>query len=84
MYSDKHQIELASDYPYTSGSTKVAGTSCKHVPSLGKVSAGGFTTATWSSPLQLQIALMKGPVAVIIDASSDMFGYYSSGILTDG
>jgi len=30
----------------------------------------------WSSPEQLKIALQKGPVIVVVDGGSDMFGYY--------
>jgi len=43
MYSDKHPIQLESDYPYTSGVTEVESSTCSHSEVKGKVSAGGFS-----------------------------------------
>lgn len=84
MYSDKHPIQLESDYPYTSGVTEVESSTCSHSKVKGKVSAGGFSAQMLASPEQLKIALQKGPVIVVVDGGSDMFGYYQSGIITDG
>ena len=67
---------LTSDYgPYTSGETGVAG-NCSYEKGQGKVSAGGFEAVVPNDSFQLQAALMLGPVAVSIDASSTMFGAY--------
>ncbi len=57
MYSDINPIELASDYPYISGTTKVEGPTCNHQKDKGKVSAEGFSTSMWTGLEQLIIAV---------------------------
>ena len=78
LYSDQNPIVPASEYPYTA----MDGTR-SYNQKYGEVAANGFTYSMSGSPFQMQAAVMKGPIAVSIDADSMYFNTYQSGILTD-
>ena len=69
-----------SVYPYTSGTTKTAGT-CKQCDSVVKFSS--CYDVTPNDQIALKGAVAKNPVVIAIEADTRYFQSYSSGILTD-
>ena len=76
-YAQKNKLESESDYPYTAQDGK-----CVFNTSKGKVSVTGYKDVTPRSPSQLQAAVSLGPVSVAIEADTDVFQSYSSGIIS--
>jgi cathepsin L len=69
-----------ADYPYTSGTTKAAGTcktTCTKVANSGNLK---YYDVTKNSDSAMEAALNKAPVAVAIEADSSSFQLYKSGI----
>jgi len=72
-----------SSYPYTSGTTKKAGT-CKD-STCGKqadIAPASYTDVTKNSDSALMSALNKQPVSVAIEADQAAFQLYKSGVFT--
>jgi C1A family cysteine protease len=75
-YIKKTGLELESDYGYKG----VDGT-CKATASKEKVKVTGITEVKSNSKQGLHDAVQKGPVSVAIEADTDVFQYYSGGVL---
>jgi C1A family cysteine protease len=78
----KGGLELASDYPYTSGTAGVTGT-CKASSSKAVIKTTGYYTVSSSSRGESDMASYvgsKGPLSVCVDANDWQF--YSGGILS--
>jgi len=69
---------LESDYPYTSGTSGSTG-KCKHDSSkvVGNVSSYGAVTTVNI----MKAKLSTHPLTIAIDASSNAFRYYRSGVI---
>jgi len=70
-------LELESDYPYTAED----GT-CQYKKGKGKVQITGYKDVTPNSPSQLEAAVTLGPVSVAIEADTDVFQSYDTGIIS--
>ena len=71
-----------ADYPYTSGTTKTAGTckkTCTAVPNSAPVS---HTDVQKNSDSAMMSALAKNPVSIAIEADQKDFQLYKSGVFT--
>jgi len=76
-YVKKTKLETESDYPYTAEDDSCASTSTK-----GVVQLAGYKDVVANSPSQLQAAVALGPVSVAIEADTDVFQSYNSGIIS--
>jgi C1A family cysteine protease len=68
-------------YPYTSGTTKKAGT-CSDSKCTKYSSPTGYVDVTKNSESALASALNNGPVSVAIEADQTAFQLYKSGVFT--
>ena len=68
-------ITTESSYPYVAKYN-----SCRSVS--GQVKVASFAKITSKNPVALMTAVTKGPVAISLWASSQVFRYYKSGILS--
>jgi len=68
-------------YPYTSGTTKKAGT-CAQSSCTKYAAPKGFVDVTTNSDDALVTALNAGPVSVAIEADQSSFQLYKSGVFT--
>jgi C1A family cysteine protease len=80
-YTMSTPLETDADYPYTSGTSQVAGT-CMYSASQGTGSISGFTNVPANSASALKAALDKQPVSVAVQANTSTFQYYTSGVIT--
>jgi len=89
LYTDENPLMTLEDWPYTDGTTgnTTVNPICNNGPSYfdeyGVVKANGFSYVSPWNPKQMTAALNLGPIAVAVDASSDAFQLYGSGVLTD-
>ena len=67
---------LGTDYPYTSTDGE-----CTYDSSKVIARPVNHTAVEANSPKALKAAIAKGPVSVAIEASSDVFRFYSTGVL---
>jgi cathepsin L len=81
QYIKTAPLELESNYPYTSGSGRVA--SCNYSKSRGVGTVSAFTDVSHTAS-QMRAALAKGPVSVAIEADQMAFQSYTSGVITSG
>jgi C1A family cysteine protease len=77
QYVEKNALELESDYPYTAEDG-----SCSYKSGKGKVSVKGYKDVKANSPTQLEAAVAQQPVSVAIEADTDVFQSYTSGIIS--
>lgn len=77
QYIKNAPLETSVNYPYKG----VAGT-CLYSASEGAGAISGYTNVPKNSVSALKAALDKGPVSVAVDASSNEFQYFSSGVVT--
>jgi len=78
-YYKNNAAVLEADYPYTSGTGKVAACESK---TATNVKTSSYSMVTANSPDQLKAALDKAPVSVAIEADKIAFQSYQSGVLT--
>jgi len=71
-YVEKSPLETTANYPYTSGTTKAAG-SCLYSASKGTGTITGYTNVPVNSVSALKNALATGPVSVAVEASQTAF-----------
>jgi C1A family cysteine protease len=81
QYIKTNPLELESNYPYTSGTGRVA--SCSYSKSRGVGTVSAFTDVQHTAT-QMRAALAKGPVSVAIEADQMAFQSYTSGVITSG
>jgi cathepsin L len=80
-YYETAKAELESTYPYTSGTTKTAGTCKYNATSATAVNVTSYGNVTADSVTQMQAAIATQPLAVSIEADQRVFQSYSSGVL---
>jgi C1A family cysteine protease len=73
---------LESDYPYVSGTTKVAGTCQKNCRNLEGSDIVKYIDVEQASDSAMMTALAKQPVSVAIEADQREFQLYKSGVFT--
>lgn len=78
-YYKNNAAVLEADYPYTSGTGKVAACQSK---TATDVKTSSYSMVTANNPDQLKAALDKAPVSVAIEADKIAFQSYQSGVLT--
>jgi len=76
----KHNADLESAYPYTSGAGKVG--KCDTTIKSTAVNATSYAMVTPKSTDALKAALAKGPVSIAIEADKAAFQMYKTGVLT--
>jgi cathepsin L len=76
-YVETTKLETEADYPYTAEDDACSATAKK-----GVVQLSGYKDVVADSPSQLQAAVALGPVSVAIEADTDVFQSYSSGIIS--
>lgn len=81
-YSKTSPIVPLSDYAYKSGRTQKHG-KCQYKKSEGVVGAKSYNYVTKNNVSALKNAVEQQPVSISIDASSNYFNSYSSGILNN-
>ena len=79
-YTENSPLETEANYPYTSGTGRVA--KCSYDSSKGVVGAKTYSDVSTDSVSQLKAALNKGPVSVAIEADTTVFNQYHSGVIT--
>jgi len=80
-YLETAKAELESVYPYTSGSTKVAGKCQYKQSSATAVNVSSYAKVTTENVTQMKAALATQPLAVSIEADQKVFQSYKSGVL---
>lgn len=81
-YLETHDAILESDYPYTSGTTRKAG-SCKYSSKPHtSVEVSTYTSVQRDSSSQLKASIAVGPTSVAIEADKTVFQHYKSGVIT--
>jgi len=78
-YIVEHGQCLFSEYPYTSGETKISGT-CQKCSTVAHVSS--CSDVKPNDQLSLKAAVAQQPIAIAIEADTRYFQSYSSGVLT--
>jgi len=73
-----------SAYPYTSGTTKTAGTCDKSCTSVEGSKVTNFVDVSKNSDTAMMTALSKQPVSIAIEADQKDFQLYKSGVFTGG
>ena len=82
-YLKSHNIELEETYPYTSGTSKKAG-SCQYSDSsTTSVDVSSYVNVKADDAEQMKAALQQQPLAVSIEADKMVFQTYKSGVLSD-
>ena len=81
QYVENAPLETEEDYPVPP-KTSEAIVACAYDPSKGLVKVLSINDVTPNQPDQLKAALLKGPVAAIIEADEFSFQMYSGGIIT--
>jgi len=76
---DNGGIETEDEYPYEASSGLCMSDWSADMP----VQVSNVNHVPGHSESQLMAAIANGPVSVTIDASSDVFFYYKSGVITD-
>lgn len=79
-YVEKYGQVLEHDYPYTSGRSDSAG-HCKSNHYTKQVFVSHVEYVKPESVSELMAAIAAGPTSVSVDAKSDLFKHYHSGIL---
>lgn len=77
-YYKKNRAETEDDYPYAGVDQK-----CAYDASKGTVIVSGYTDVIANSTSQLVAAVSKNPVSVAIEADTNVFQLYNSGIISD-
>ena len=80
-WEETHMTMRESDYPYVSGTTKEAQSSCGYDESKGVTYVSGYEQVSADTD-SIKAAIKKQPVSVAINAESKVFQTYQSGILT--
>lgn len=76
-YAETNKLETEADYPY-----QAVDQTCAVVKGKGVVSVTGYKDVTAKSETQLLAAVAQQPVSVAIEADTDVFQSYTSGIIS--
>ena len=72
-YMETNKLILASDYPYTSGTTGQAGSCQASSMSTTNVQCTGYDSVLPNYPNRLLASIAKGPTSVAIEADKRVF-----------
>jgi len=79
-YAADHAIMTEADYPYSGWGSFLKGV-CHADASKGVISVSSYYDVP-QDPSQLKAALKLGPVSVAIEADTEVFQYYTGGVIT--
>lgn len=79
-YIQSNPLTTLANYPYTSGTTKVAGSCDKAAANLGTYGITGYKAVDKTTDA-LQAAIAQQPISVAVDATN--WSQYKSGIFSD-
>lgn len=79
-YIKSNPLNTGNDYPYTSGTTKVAGPCNKALAALGTYGITGYKTVS-AGINNLEAAIVQQPISVAVDATN--WSTYSSGVFSN-
>merc|ERR1711990_853320 len=80
-YFESHDAILEDNYPYTSGTTRKAGTCEYESKEKTKVEVDTYVRVEADSTDALKASIAKGPTSVAIEADKTVFQHYTSGIM---
>jgi len=80
-YLKSHYMELESEYPYFSGTTKSGGTCQYKEKSKTSVEVQSDGAVTPKNVAQMKAALAVQPISVLVEADKSVFQTYKSGVL---
>jgi len=81
-WEKSHMTMKESDYPYVSGTTKEAGSSCEYDASKGVTNVSTYGQVSGDVESIKDAIKTKGPVSIAINAETKVFQTYKSGIIT--
>jgi len=81
-YYETHDAILEKDYPYTSGTTRKAGTCEYENKDKTKVEVSSYKQVEQDSSEALKASIKEGPTSVAIEADKTVFQHYTGGILS--
>ena len=81
-WEETHMTMKEDDYPYVSGTTKEAQSSCHYDESKGVTYVKGYQQVSADTDSIKAAIKNQGPVSVAINAETKVFQTYKSGILT--
>ena len=82
-WEESHKTMRESDYPYVSGTTKEAQSSCMYDESKGVTNTTGYGQVSGDVDSIKDAIKTKGPVSIAINAETKVFQTYKSGIITE-
>jgi len=81
-WEESHMTMRESDYPYVSGTTKEAQSTCNYDASKGVTNTTGYGQVSGDVESIKDAIKTKGPVSIAINAETKVFQTYKSGIIT--
>ena len=78
-----HKTMRESDYPYVSGTTKEAQSTCNYDESKGVTNVSSYGQVSGDVDSIKDAIKTKGPVSIAINAETKVFQTYKSGIITE-
>ena len=82
-WEESHMTMRESDYPYVSGTTKEAQSTCNYDESKGVVYTTGYNQVSADVDSIKNAIKTVGPVSIAINAETKVFQTYKSGIITE-
>ena len=82
-WEESHMTMRESDYPYVSGTTKEAQSTCNYDESKGVTNTTGYGQVSGDVDSIKDAIKTKGPVSIAINAETKVFQTYKSGIITE-
>ena len=82
-WEESHKTMRESDYPYVSGTTKEAQSTCNYDESKGVTNTTGYGQVSGDVDSIKDAIKTKGPVSIAINAETKVFQTYKSGIITE-
>ena len=82
-WEESHKTMRESDYPYVSGTTKEAQSTCNYDESKGVVYTTGYNQVSADVDSIKNAIKTVGPVSIAINAETKVFQTYKSGIITE-
>ena len=82
-WEESHKTMRESDYPYVSGTTKEAQSTCNYDESKGVVNTTGYNQVSADVDSIKNAIKTVGPVSIAINAETKVFQTYKSGVITE-